>query len=130
VTAGRECFKCIARAFDFQEFIPGPEPDPAIQRRLMKSIAKVICNQSGFIVEEELQRIIMPLIKTEKTLVTLDAVFQSLGISSVDEMQALARYMLKYCKTMKGVMSKVSINNMKTDKTMLMNLFNSLVSWI
>jgi hypothetical protein len=73
----------------------------------MKSIAKVICDQSGFIVEEELQKTLQPLIKTERNLVTLDAVFRCLGINSVDEMQSLARFMLKYCKTMKGVMSKV-----------------------
>lgn len=59
-----------------QEFIPGPDPDPVIQRRLMKGIAKVICNQSGFIVEEELQRILEPLLETERNLVNLDAVLQ------------------------------------------------------
>ncbi len=61
---------------DSKEFLPGPTPDPIIQRRLMKHITKVICDQTGFIIEERLRKILRPMLKTERTLIHFDAVLQ------------------------------------------------------
>ncbi|ODN04669.1 Dynein regulatory complex protein 1, partial [Orchesella cincta] len=92
---------------DSIEFIPGPEPDPVIQRRLMKHVAKVICDESGFIVEDELRRLLDPLMETERNLVNLDALLKALGIKTVSEMQYLAHFLLKRCRVTKGVISRI-----------------------
>ncbi|CAL8111767.1 unnamed protein product [Orchesella dallaii] len=89
------------------EFIPGPEPDPVIQRRLMKHVAKVICDESGFIVEDELRRLLEPLKETERNLVNLDALLKALGIKTVSEMQYLAHFLLKRCRVTKGIISRI-----------------------
>lgn len=92
---------------DSVEFIPGPDPNPEIQRRLMKHVAKIICDESGFLVEEELRSLLEPLIETERNLVNLDALLKALGINTVQEMQYLAHFMLKRCRITKGIISKV-----------------------
>jgi len=64
----------LCRLFAVQEFLPGPRPDPKVQRRLMKHITKVICEQTGFILEEKLRTILSPMINTERNLIHIDAV--------------------------------------------------------
>lgn len=92
---------------DFQEFIPGPQPDPGMQRRLMKHLAKVICDESGFLVEQELRKLLEPLVETERNLVNLDALLKALGINSIQEMQYFAHFMLRRCRVTKGVISRI-----------------------
>ena len=106
------CKKSVRSLFmdpsDSNDFLPGPDPDPAIQRSLMKHITQLICDQTGFIIEEKLKGILAPLIEAERTLIHVDAVLQALGINNIEEMQVLARYMLRRCTAVKGIMSKVN----------------------
>ncbi len=57
----------------------------------MRHVAKVICNESGFLVEEELRKLLEPLVETERNLVNLDALLK------VNE----KRLNLMWCKMMR-----------------------------
>ncbi|CAG7823676.1 unnamed protein product [Allacma fusca] len=101
------------------EFCPGPDPDPEIQRKLMKHITNVICDQTGFLVEEKLRKIMSPYIDAEKELVHIDTVMQVLGITHVDEMQELAKYILRHSRIMKGIISKPDLESVHPQEMMV-----------
>nr|XP_036865377.1 dynein regulatory complex protein 1 isoform X2 [Manis javanica] len=59
-------------------------------------ILRLLCNESGFLIENKLLSLLLPLEKNECYLLRLDAIFSALGIESEDDLYKLVNFFLKY----------------------------------
>ncbi|KAK2509640.1 hypothetical protein MC885_012645, partial [Smutsia gigantea] len=59
-------------------------------------ILRLLCDESGFLIEGKLLSLLLPLEKNECYLLKLDAVFSALGIESEDDLYKLVNFFLKY----------------------------------
>ncbi|XP_038656048.1 dynein regulatory complex protein 1 [Scyliorhinus canicula] len=76
----------------------------------VKTLLEVLCDESGFLIESKLLKIIAPLKKDERYLIKLDAVFAALGIENEDDIIKLTEFFIKHCK-----MSKVEVDKETED---------------
>ncbi|XP_072355033.1 dynein regulatory complex protein 1 [Scyliorhinus torazame] len=76
----------------------------------VKTLLEVLCDESGFLIESKLLKIISPLKKDERYLIKLDAVFAALGIENEDDIIKLTEFFIKHCK-----MSKVEVDKETED---------------
>ncbi|KGL72752.1 Dynein regulatory complex protein 1, partial [Tinamus guttatus] len=67
-----------------------------ISRKTVKRILELVSDESGFLVESKLLRLLQPLGKHERTLVKLDSIFAALEIDSKDDLYELVDFFLKY----------------------------------
>ncbi|KAK3087953.1 hypothetical protein FSP39_012723 [Pinctada imbricata] len=65
-----------------------------ISANTIKNILEVLCDESGFLVESKLNKLLVPLEKDERSLMKLDAVFSSLGIDTEEDVHLLASYFM------------------------------------
>ncbi|XP_028517150.1 dynein regulatory complex protein 1 [Exaiptasia diaphana] len=68
---------------------------PKLPARVIKSILELVCDESGFLVESKLNKLLAPLDKDEQSLMKLDAIFAALGIDTEDDIYVLAQYFVK-----------------------------------
>ncbi|XP_030830868.1 dynein regulatory complex protein 1 [Strongylocentrotus purpuratus] len=61
----------------------------------VKQILELICDESGFLVEAKLNKLLAPLEKDERCLMKLDAIFAALGIETEEDIHKLAGYFLQ-----------------------------------
>ncbi|XP_071491809.1 dynein regulatory complex protein 1-like [Diadema antillarum] len=64
--------------------------------KTVKQILELICDESGFLVEAKLNKLLAPLEKDERCLMKLDAIFAALGIETEDDIHKLASYFLTF----------------------------------
>jgi len=64
---------------------------PATQQALIRRI----CEESGFLVEDRIKKIIASKSDQDQDLVSFDAVFEALGVTSASEVKVLTNYFLK-----------------------------------
>ncbi|XP_067879797.1 dynein regulatory complex protein 1 isoform X2 [Heterodontus francisci] len=67
----------------------------------VKTLLEVLCDESGFLIESKLLKILAPLEKDERSLIKLDAIFAALGIENEDDIIKLTEFFIKHCKTSK-----------------------------
>jgi dynein regulatory complex protein 1 len=60
----------------------------------VKSILELLCDESGFLIESKLQKLLTPLERDEQSLMKLDAIFSALGIETEDDIHCLSGYFL------------------------------------
>ncbi|XP_064652139.1 dynein regulatory complex protein 1-like [Lineus longissimus] len=65
-----------------------------ISARTIKSILELICDESGFLVEAKLKKLLHPLDREEQSLMRLDAIFAALGVDTEDDIHKLVQYFL------------------------------------
>ncbi|XP_067935770.1 dynein regulatory complex protein 1-like [Watersipora subatra] len=58
----------------------------------IKSILELLCDESGFLVESKLLKLLAPLDKDDQSLMKLDAIFAALHIEHEDDIYRLATY--------------------------------------
>ncbi|XP_016065482.1 PREDICTED: dynein regulatory complex protein 1 [Miniopterus natalensis] len=61
-----------------------------------RKILTLLCDESGFLIENKLLSLLLPLEKTECYLLKLDAIFSALGLESEDDLYKLVNFFLKY----------------------------------
>eukprot|EP00118_Oscarella_pearsei_P003919 m.16276 g.16276 ORF g.16276 m.16276 type:complete len:739 (+) comp26831_c0_seq2:342-2558(+) len=61
----------------------------------LKKVLELICDESGFMVEDKLSRLLAPLEQDERSLMKLDSIFKALGIESEADVHVLASYFVK-----------------------------------
>ncbi|XP_026173906.1 dynein regulatory complex protein 1 isoform X2 [Mastacembelus armatus] len=66
-----------------------------LSRETMKKVMELLCDEAGFLVEEELLKLLTPLEKEEQTVVKLGYLVSSLGIEEED-LSKLAHFLLKH----------------------------------
>jgi dynein regulatory complex protein 1 len=57
-----------------------------------------LCNEAGFLIEDKLNRLLIPLQRDEQSLMRLDSIFKALGIESLEDVERLARYFINPAK--------------------------------
>ncbi|XP_072029395.1 dynein regulatory complex protein 1-like isoform X2 [Amphiura filiformis] len=63
--------------------------------KTIKRVLELLCDESGFLVEAKLNKLLAPLETDERCLMKLDAIFGALGIDTEDDIHQLAAYFLK-----------------------------------
>ncbi|XP_035692027.1 dynein regulatory complex protein 1-like [Branchiostoma floridae] len=61
----------------------------------IKQILELLCDESGFLVESKLNKLLAPLERDERSLMKLDAIFGALAIETEDDVHLLAQYFVK-----------------------------------
>ncbi|XP_062520697.1 dynein regulatory complex protein 1-like isoform X2 [Corticium candelabrum] len=61
----------------------------------VKRALELICDESGFLVEEKLTHLLAPLDKNEQSLMKLDSIFKALGVETEEDVHLLVSYFLK-----------------------------------
>ncbi|XP_030054511.1 dynein regulatory complex protein 1 isoform X2 [Microcaecilia unicolor] len=72
------------------------DPSQKFSAKTVKQILEILCDESGFLMEDKLLKLLSPLEKDERSLLKLDSVFQALGIESEDDLYKLVDFFLKY----------------------------------
>ncbi|ELV13754.1 Coiled-coil domain-containing protein 164 [Tupaia chinensis] len=67
-----------------------------VSAQTTRKILMLLCDESGFLIENKLQSLLLPLEKSECYLLRLDAIFSALGIESEDDLYKLVTFFLKY----------------------------------
>ena len=67
----------------------------AVTSSTVKTILELICDESGFLIEEKLQTLLLPLEKDDRNLIKLDAIFHALKIEKEEDVGILANYFLQ-----------------------------------
>ncbi|KAM4041042.1 dynein regulatory complex protein 1 isoform 1-T2 [Anomaloglossus baeobatrachus] len=71
---------------------------PPFSRRTVKRILEVLCDESGFLIENKLVQLLAPLEKDERSLIRLDSIFGALQLEVEDDVYKLVDFFLKYKK--------------------------------
>ncbi|XP_006835358.1 PREDICTED: dynein regulatory complex protein 1 [Chrysochloris asiatica] len=67
-----------------------------VSAKTTRKILMLLCDESGFLIENKLLSLLLPLEKSECYLLRLDAIFSALGIESEDDLYKLVNFFLKY----------------------------------
>ncbi|NXE54346.1 DRC1 protein, partial [Casuarius casuarius] len=67
-----------------------------ISKKTVKRILELVSDESGFLIESKLLRLLQPLGKHERALMKLDSIFAALEIDSEDDLYQLVDFFLKY----------------------------------
>ncbi|XP_008511269.2 dynein regulatory complex protein 1 isoform X1 [Equus przewalskii] len=67
-----------------------------VSAKTTRKILMLLCDESGFLIDSKLLRLLLPLEKTEHYMLRLDAIFSAIGIESEDDLYKLVNFFLKY----------------------------------
>lgn len=67
-----------------------------LNKRTVKSILELLCDEMGFLVESKLLMLLSPLEKNEQSLIKLDAIFSAIGIESEKDVYKMAEFFMNY----------------------------------
>lgn len=67
-----------------------------LSAQTVKRILELLSDESGFLIESKLLKLLAPLKKDERSLMELDAIFVALGIDSEDDVYKVVDFFLKY----------------------------------
>ncbi|XP_059145951.1 dynein regulatory complex protein 1-like [Physella acuta] len=65
-----------------------------ISAHTIKQILELLCDEGGFLVEQKLNKLLLPLEKDEQSLIKLDNIFAALGIETEEDIQKLTTYFI------------------------------------
>ncbi|KAK6488544.1 dynein regulatory complex protein 1 [Huso huso] len=67
-----------------------------ISVKTIKRLLEILCDETGFLIESKLLKLLSPLEKDEQSLMKLDAIFMALGIENEEDVYKLADFFIKY----------------------------------
>nr|XP_006825346.1 PREDICTED: dynein regulatory complex protein 1-like [Saccoglossus kowalevskii] len=67
-----------------------------LSMKTIKQVLELLCDESGFLVESKLNKLLQPLESDERSLMKLDAIFAALGIETEEDIHKLATYFLQF----------------------------------
>ncbi|KAK5664766.1 hypothetical protein BDV3_002123 [Batrachochytrium dendrobatidis] len=79
---------------DKKESLAAKFQDQKGHSKTMKKTLELLCNETGFLVEEKLQKLLAPLHKDEQSLMKLDSIFKALGVETVEDIERLTTYFI------------------------------------
>ncbi|XP_052761400.1 dynein regulatory complex protein 1-like [Mya arenaria] len=83
-----------------------------ISAQTIKQILELLCDESGFLVEQKLNTLLAPLEKDEQSLMKLDAIFSALNIDTEEDIHLLASYFMQ----LKGKPGQAEVEEKKEDE--------------
>ncbi|XP_041360792.1 dynein regulatory complex protein 1-like [Gigantopelta aegis] len=87
-----------------------------ISAQTIKLILELLCDESGFLVESKLNKLLQPLEKDERSLMKLDAIFTALGIETEDDIHTLSTYFMRFKEKQAAEEEKKDEGNEKPDE--------------
>jgi len=67
-----------------------------LSKYTLRKIVMLICDETGFLLEQKLVHLLNPLEKNEKSMVKLDSIFKALGIETENDVKLLAQYFVNH----------------------------------
>lgn len=67
-------------------------PDVSLSIGTVKQVLELLCDETGFLVEEKLNKLLQPLQNEERSLIKLDAIFKALNIESEEDINKLSTF--------------------------------------
>ena len=61
---------------------------------LIKQVLNLLCDESGFLIESKLTRLLAPIEKDEQMLMKLDSIFKAIGIETEEDVHQLVKYFI------------------------------------
>jgi len=62
----------------------------------VKKLLEILCDEAGFLVEEKLNKLLLPLQSDERSLIKLDAIFKALNIDTEEDVKKLSAFFQKF----------------------------------
>ena len=62
---------------------------------LIKQVLNLLCEESGFLIESKLSRLLAPIEKDEQMLMKLDSIFKALDIETEEDVHQLVKYFIR-----------------------------------
>ncbi|XP_046877175.1 dynein regulatory complex protein 1 [Hypomesus transpacificus] len=62
----------------------------------VKRLLELLCDETGFLIESKLLKLLSPLDRDEQSLMKLDAIFTAMGIESEEDVNKMADFFIKY----------------------------------
>ncbi|XP_076872440.1 dynein regulatory complex protein 1 [Brachyhypopomus gauderio] len=67
-----------------------------VDKKTLKKLLELLCDETGFLIESKLLKLLCPLQKEEQSLMKLDSIFTALGIDSEEDVNKMADFLMKY----------------------------------
>ncbi|XP_032877372.1 dynein regulatory complex protein 1 [Amblyraja radiata] len=96
---------CYSASEDKAMALCGGKPGE-ISLKTVKTLLEVLCDETGFLIENKLLKILSSLKQDEQSLIKLDAIFTALGIENEDDIIKLTEFFIKNCETSKYELDK------------------------
>ncbi|XP_059837733.1 dynein regulatory complex protein 1 [Hypanus sabinus] len=96
---------CYSAIEDKAMALCGGKPG-AISLNTVKTLLEVLCDETGFLIEGKLRKILGSLKQEEGSLIKLDAIFAALGIENADDIIKLTDFFTKNSETSKYELDK------------------------
>ncbi|XP_062857238.1 dynein regulatory complex protein 1 [Trichomycterus rosablanca] len=74
----------------------GLENRTGVDQKTVKRLLELLCDNTGFLIESKLLKLLSPLEKNEQSLMKLDSIFSVLGIETEEDVYTMAEYFMKY----------------------------------
>ncbi len=68
---------------------------PVYPTYLIRAILELLCQESDFLIESKLARLLAPLEKDEQMLMRLDSIFKALGVDTEEDVRTLAKFFIQ-----------------------------------
>ncbi|MBN3318963.1 DRC1 protein, partial [Atractosteus spatula] len=81
---------------DTEHPVSTAEDHMKISAKTVKRLLEILCDETGFLIESKLLKLLSPLEKDEQSLMKLDAIFLALGIENEEDVYKLADFFMKY----------------------------------
>jgi len=78
-----------------QEVITGKSQDFNVSASVIRKLLEVICDEGGFLVEDKLKKLLVPLQNGEKSLIKMDAIFKALHITTDEDVRTMTSYFIR-----------------------------------
>ena len=70
-------------------------PPAAYPPSLIRQVLELLCEESGFLVESKLVRLLAPLDREEQILMKVDSVFKALGVETEEDVRKLITFFIR-----------------------------------
>ncbi|XP_006625941.2 dynein regulatory complex protein 1 isoform X1 [Lepisosteus oculatus] len=81
---------------DTEHPVSTAEDHMKISAKTVKRLLEILCDETGFLIESKLLKLLSPLEKDEQSLMKLDAIFLALGIENEEDVYKLADFFMTY----------------------------------
>lgn len=100
-----------------QPLMPSASSYISLTQAAIKRMLELLCDESGFLVEAKLIKLLAPIEKDERSLMKLDAIFNAIGIESESDILLLGQYFYNQTIEPSEETSNTNEDNNNTDST-------------
>ncbi|XP_030626707.1 dynein regulatory complex protein 1 [Chanos chanos] len=72
-----------------------------VDGKTVKQVLELLCDETGFLIEDKLLKLLSPVEKDEQSLMKLDSVFSAIGIENEEDVYKMTDFFMKYKQKLK-----------------------------